>query len=231
MPELCLKVVTRAPQPLPALRPDIPPAMVEIIERCLQKDPAQRYANAAELASALEPLAPPDSRLTVERAACAMAGHRDAAPLPSAPADRQRGNARARPRRRRRHGTRARREAARRRWLREKASGPGCGSAWAAVAAVVGAGASSCATTRRACASRTRRRPRRLQHRRPVGAADHGRDCARRSRRRGRSRRSGDDRGRLGRPRRRRSVGSAAAARRPRRRPRRRSRSRAVPRA
>src|SRR6202042_1468442 len=46
--------------------PDIPQAMVDIVERCLSKDPAGRYANAAELALALEPLAPPESRMTVE---------------------------------------------------------------------------------------------------------------------------------------------------------------------
>ena len=60
MPELCLKVVAEPPQSLLALRPDAPPALVEIIEHCLKKDPKERYANAAELATALEPLAPPE---------------------------------------------------------------------------------------------------------------------------------------------------------------------------
>jgi serine/threonine-protein kinase len=46
--------------------------MVDVIDRCLQRDPADRYANAAELALALEPLAPPESRVTVERARMAM---------------------------------------------------------------------------------------------------------------------------------------------------------------
>jgi serine/threonine-protein kinase len=72
MPELCLKVVTEPPTSLSLLRPDAPPAMVEIIERCLRKDPAERFTNAAELASALEPIAPPESRVTVERARLAM---------------------------------------------------------------------------------------------------------------------------------------------------------------
>jgi serine/threonine-protein kinase len=72
MPELCLKVVTEPPQPLGALRPDVPQAMIDIVERCLRKDPAERFANAAELAVALEPLAPPESRITVERARIAM---------------------------------------------------------------------------------------------------------------------------------------------------------------
>jgi serine/threonine-protein kinase len=84
MPELCLKVVTEPPASLNQLRPDVPPAMVEIVERCLQKDPAGRYANAAELATALEQFAPPESRVTVERARRAM-GNTGRGRLPSQP--------------------------------------------------------------------------------------------------------------------------------------------------
>jgi eukaryotic-like serine/threonine-protein kinase len=43
-------------QPAPRvieLRPDVPPALSEIVERLLRKDPAQRYASGAELAAAL----------------------------------------------------------------------------------------------------------------------------------------------------------------------------------
>ena len=72
MPELVLKVVTEPPQSLAELRPDVPQAMLDIVERCLKKDPAERYANAGELALALEPLAPAGSRITVERARVAL---------------------------------------------------------------------------------------------------------------------------------------------------------------
>jgi serine/threonine-protein kinase len=84
MPELVLKVVTAPPEPLGRLRPDIPQAMVDVVERCLRKDPAERYANAAELAMALEPLAPPESRVTVERARMAM-GSTSRGPMVSSP--------------------------------------------------------------------------------------------------------------------------------------------------
>jgi serine/threonine protein kinase len=55
MPELCLKVVSEAPQPLGVLRTDVPPAIVAIVECCLQREPENRFASAHDLASALEP--------------------------------------------------------------------------------------------------------------------------------------------------------------------------------
>jgi len=57
MPELCLKVVAEPPQSLAARRPDVPTGLVAIVERCLEKEPAKRFSNAAELAHALEPFA------------------------------------------------------------------------------------------------------------------------------------------------------------------------------
>jgi serine/threonine-protein kinase len=72
MPELCLKVVGDAPIAITSIRGDIPKAMVDVIMRCLEKDPARRYANAAELASALESMAPAASRHVAERARLAM---------------------------------------------------------------------------------------------------------------------------------------------------------------
>jgi serine/threonine-protein kinase len=57
MPELCLKVVAEAPRSLAARRPDLPAGLVAIVERCLEKDPAKRFASVAELAHALEAFA------------------------------------------------------------------------------------------------------------------------------------------------------------------------------
>jgi len=80
IPELCLKVVSEPPADLAELRPDAPRAIVEIVERCLRREPGERYANAAELASALEPMVPPASRVIVERARMAVGMTSSASP-------------------------------------------------------------------------------------------------------------------------------------------------------
>jgi eukaryotic-like serine/threonine-protein kinase len=63
MPELCLKIVQEPPLSLAELRPVLPPSLVAVVERCLEKDRNKRYADAAELATALEAFAPPRSNL------------------------------------------------------------------------------------------------------------------------------------------------------------------------
>ena len=72
MPELCLKVVTEPPLKLASIRADVPAGIGVVIERCLEKDPKKRFANAAELASALEPFVQAGSRVLADRARLAM---------------------------------------------------------------------------------------------------------------------------------------------------------------
>ncbi|MCC6648600.1 MAG: serine/threonine protein kinase [Polyangiaceae bacterium] len=72
--ELALKVTTEAPRPVTEDRADVPVELREIIARCLEKDPTRRYAHAAELASALEPLASPASQISAHRARLLLGG-------------------------------------------------------------------------------------------------------------------------------------------------------------
>ncbi len=51
--------VTAAPKPLLEARPDLPPAIAQIVMRCLEKDPANRYQTAEDLLSAIESLITP----------------------------------------------------------------------------------------------------------------------------------------------------------------------------
>ncbi len=65
--ELCAKVLQQEAQPVRAHRPELPPAMDEVIARCLKKSPAERYANVGELAIALAEIAPKHARRSAKR--------------------------------------------------------------------------------------------------------------------------------------------------------------------
>jgi len=53
-PELLHAIVFFEPKPLKGLRPDVPEALVAIVERCLKKDPKERFDNVRELVVALK---------------------------------------------------------------------------------------------------------------------------------------------------------------------------------
>jgi serine/threonine-protein kinase len=83
--QLCALVLEASPPPLAEHCRNAPPALAAIIERCLRKDPAERYQSSAELANDLLPFAPPRARLHAERAAAVLrfADPRAGKPLPS----------------------------------------------------------------------------------------------------------------------------------------------------
>ena len=55
--KLGMSILDHTPRPIRASRPDCPPALEAIVRRCVEKDPAARYATGSELADALEPFA------------------------------------------------------------------------------------------------------------------------------------------------------------------------------
>ena len=54
LPDIMMSIMTREPEPLATVAPTVPAPFVGIIERCMRKDPSQRYQTAGELYAALE---------------------------------------------------------------------------------------------------------------------------------------------------------------------------------
>jgi serine/threonine-protein kinase len=61
-------ILYEQPAPLRTVRPEIPEELDRVISRCLEKDPAKRTPNVAELARGLAPYAASSSHASVERA-------------------------------------------------------------------------------------------------------------------------------------------------------------------
>jgi serine/threonine-protein kinase len=76
MPELVAAVLQTQQQPLRSLSPDVPPGLEAVVDRCLAKNPAARFANVGELAVALAPWGPPRSDIWVERITQVLAAAR-----------------------------------------------------------------------------------------------------------------------------------------------------------
>ncbi|HEY2737618.1 MAG TPA: serine/threonine-protein kinase, partial [Thermoanaerobaculia bacterium] len=51
--QLIQAILEQEPPPLREVRPDLPPALAALVDRCLLKDPAARFAGAAEILAAL----------------------------------------------------------------------------------------------------------------------------------------------------------------------------------
>jgi predicted Ser/Thr protein kinase len=62
------------PPLLRSVRPDAPAALEAVLIRCMRRDPAERYANVAELAQALAAVAPPHAQISAQRAARIFSG-------------------------------------------------------------------------------------------------------------------------------------------------------------
>ena len=93
LPDLSVSIITTAPPPLRAFRPDAPPALEAFVIRCLEKDVTKRVQNIAEFALGLAPFGSPAARASVDaitRALVSASGPRpaprDSSPSGSGPA-------------------------------------------------------------------------------------------------------------------------------------------------
>ncbi|WP_437874598.1 protein kinase domain-containing protein [Sorangium sp. So ce513] len=69
--------ILEGPPRLGALRADVPERIDWVVQRCLQKSPADRFGSIAELAAELAPFAPPHAQHLAERAARVLQVRRD----------------------------------------------------------------------------------------------------------------------------------------------------------
>jgi serine/threonine protein kinase len=83
MPEMVVAVLHSQPLPLESLRSGLPRGLEAVVQRCLEKDVANRFANIGELAIALAPFAPPKSDTSLDRIS-QLAGPMESRPAPIA---------------------------------------------------------------------------------------------------------------------------------------------------
>jgi serine/threonine protein kinase len=65
--EILFKLFTQDPTPILQVRPDLPPALAEVIHKCLARDLDTRPATAADMAELLAPFADDRSKLILDR--------------------------------------------------------------------------------------------------------------------------------------------------------------------
>jgi serine/threonine-protein kinase len=82
LPQVCARVMSEPPPPLHERAPGLPPAVYDVVNRCLQKLPAARFQSIAELAQALEPVASGRARQSVERISRVLGVTHSPAPAP-----------------------------------------------------------------------------------------------------------------------------------------------------
>jgi eukaryotic-like serine/threonine-protein kinase len=67
LPLLCLAVANDAPEPMSAIRGDLPDGFEAVVMKCLQKEPGDRFGDVGELAQALAPFGPKHASTSASR--------------------------------------------------------------------------------------------------------------------------------------------------------------------
>jgi len=83
LPLLCMHVVNDDPEPMSAVRGDLPDGFEDAVMRCLQKEPDHRYPDVGELARALAPFGPTNASTSASRIQIVLSrtGRHDSAAL------------------------------------------------------------------------------------------------------------------------------------------------------
>jgi serine/threonine-protein kinase len=74
VPEICAAVMSSSPLPAHELRPDLPRRLVQAIDRCLQKNPQDRFLDVSELAVALAPFGSAKAAISLGRVERVLSG-------------------------------------------------------------------------------------------------------------------------------------------------------------
>jgi serine/threonine protein kinase len=87
MTALIVSIMQEAPRDILGRRRDLPRPVFDIVHRCLQKDPTQRFQDVAALATALGPFAPARAQGGLSRVSAALSsgGHRASYPSQPSP--------------------------------------------------------------------------------------------------------------------------------------------------
>jgi serine/threonine-protein kinase len=85
--DLCAKIIRDPPPSLRETRPDVPEGVAYAVARCLEKTPDRRFANVAELASALVEFGSPEARASLTRISSVFAAASVSQPVGTPPTD------------------------------------------------------------------------------------------------------------------------------------------------
>jgi serine/threonine-protein kinase len=81
--EILFKLFTADPPPIRSLRPDLPPELAAVVHRALGRDPKDRFQNAGDFGTALEPWSDARSARVISRLKAHQPGRASQLPVPS----------------------------------------------------------------------------------------------------------------------------------------------------